>query len=170
MAPPFPSWESARWGRPPWEISFRPAPSAIPDEVDFAVVGGGFTGLSAAAWLRRLDPNRSVVLLEAATIGAGASGRTGGMALAATARRDLPGLGDVLAGFSEIVSEMEIDCDLLLNGAWEIGRKNTLPDSPIDWSDSGRLRVVAEVAGGTVDPGKLVSGLAKAAHSAGVCI
>ena len=43
-------------------------------------------------------------------------------------------------------------------------------DSPISWSDSGTLRVVNEVAGGTVDPGKLVSGLARAADRLGVLI
>jgi glycine/D-amino acid oxidase-like deaminating enzyme len=92
------SLERVRWGEPPWTIDFRPKPRAVPEKIDFAVVGGGFTGLSAAACLRRLDPSKSVVVLEAATIGAGASGRTGGMTLAETSAGDLPGLGDVLAG------------------------------------------------------------------------
>jgi glycine/D-amino acid oxidase-like deaminating enzyme len=117
--------------------------------VDFAVIGGGFTGLSAAAWLRRLAPAKSVAVLEAAAIGTGASGRTGGLTLAETAVGDRPGLGDVLAGLSEILRELQIDCDLRLPGAWEIGRKRALPNSSIDWADSGRLRVVAEVPGGT---------------------
>ena len=126
--------------------------------------------MSAAAWLRRLEPAKSVVVLEAATIGSGASGRTGGMALAETAAGDLPGLGDVLGGFSEIISELDVDCDLTLSGAWEIGRKEALPDSPISWTDSGDLRVVSEVSGGTINPGKLVSGLARAAEHAGALI
>jgi glycine/D-amino acid oxidase-like deaminating enzyme len=138
--------------------------------VDFAVVGGGFTGLSAAAWLRRLEPGKSVAVLEAATIGAGASGRTGGMTLAETAVGNLPGLGDVLGGFSEIVRQLDVDCDLMLPGAWEIGRKKALPASPISWTDSGNLRVVNEVPGGTINPGKLVSGLARAAERAGALI
>jgi glycine/D-amino acid oxidase-like deaminating enzyme len=162
--------DKAGWGQTPWVIDFHPSPQAVPKEVDFAVVGGGFTGLSAAAWLRRMEPGKSVALLEAATIGAGASGRTGGMALAETASGDLPGLGDVLAGFSEIIRELDVDCDLALPGAWEIGRKNPLRDSPISWSDSGDLRVVNEVPGGTINPGKLVSGLAQAAERAGVRI
>jgi NADPH-dependent 2,4-dienoyl-CoA reductase/sulfur reductase-like enzyme len=73
------------WGAPPWTVDFRPAPRALPDQVDFAVVGGGFSGLSAAAWLRKLGPARSVLVLESASLGDGASGRTGGMALADTA-------------------------------------------------------------------------------------
>jgi len=162
--------ERAGWGQSPWTIAFQPVPHPVPKEVDFAVVGGGFTGLSAAAWLRRLEPGKSVAVLEAATIGAGASGRTGGMTLAETAVGNLPGLGDVLGGFSEIVRQLDVDCDLTLPGAWEIGRKRALPVSPISWTDSGDLRVVNEVPGGTINPGKLVSGLARAAEHAGVLI
>ena len=85
------------------------------------------------------------------------------MALAETAAGDLPGLGDVLGGFQRILGELSVDCELALPGAWEIGRSKGVPDSPIDWKDSGRLRVVKEVPGGTLDPGKLVAGLARAA-------
>src|SRR5258708_38578184 len=91
------------WGVPPWTVDFRPAPCALPDQVDFAIIGGGFTGLSAAAWLRRFAPGRSVLVLESASLGEGASGRTGGMALAETAAGKLPGLGDVLAGYKKIL-------------------------------------------------------------------
>ena len=65
-----------------------------------------------------------VVLLEAGQVGAGASGRTGGMALAETAAGNLPGLGDVLAGLRQTLHTLEIDCDLTLKGAWEIARKD----------------------------------------------
>jgi glycine/D-amino acid oxidase-like deaminating enzyme len=47
-------------------------------EADFAVVGGGFTGLWAAWWLLEEDPGARVALLEAETCGAGPSGRNGG--------------------------------------------------------------------------------------------
>jgi glycine/D-amino acid oxidase-like deaminating enzyme len=70
-----------RWGTPPWKVTFRPKRTPLPEKVDFVLVGGGFTGLSAAAHLRRLAPRKSVLLLEAETLGNGASGRTGGMAL-----------------------------------------------------------------------------------------
>lgn len=118
-----------------------------------------------------MDPGKSVVLVEASRIGAGASGRTGGMALAETAAGDVPGLGDVLAGLKQILGELEVDCDLHLPGAWEIARTgNPKQYSPIDWNDSGRLRVAGEVPGGTLDPGKLVSGLARAAHRLGATL
>src|SRR5579864_7441511 len=156
-----------RWGNPPWSIDFQPVPASLPAEADFAVVGGGFSGLSAAAWLRRFDPGKTVVLFESASIGAGSSGHTGGMVLAETAAGDLPGLGDVLGGFKQILQKLDVSCDLSLPGAWEIGRKGGLPQSSIEWTDSGTLRVVKEVPGGMLDPGKLVSGLARAAETRG---
>jgi glycine/D-amino acid oxidase-like deaminating enzyme len=159
-----------RWGNSPWSIDFQPAKASIPAEADFAVVGGGFSGLSAAAWLRRFAPDKTVVLFESAAIGAGSSGHTGGMVLAETAAGDLPGLGDVLAGFSSILKELAVDCDLALPGVYEIGRSGGLPDSPISWSDSGMVRAVKQVPGGMIDPGKMVSGLARAAEMNGARI
>jgi gamma-glutamylputrescine oxidase len=158
------------WGNPPWTIDFQPTPASIPAEADFAVVGGGFSGLSAAAWLRRFAPGKTVVLFESALIGAGSSGHTGGMVLAETASGDLPGLGDVLAGFVSILEELEVDCDLALPGVYEIGRSGGLPDSPISWSDTGLVRAVKQVPGGMIDPGKMVSGLARAAEKSGAQI
>ena len=160
-----------RWGVSPWIIDFVPPERPLPAVADFAIVGGGFTGLAAAAWLRMLAPSKSVVLLEASTLGAGASGRTGGMALAESAAGDLPGLGDVLAGLQNILGKLDVECDLVLPGAWEIGRKGApVPNSPISWKDSGTLRVVNEVPGGTLDPGEMVSGLARAAHQLGAVV
>ncbi|MEK6752797.1 MAG: FAD-binding oxidoreductase [Chloroflexota bacterium] len=51
----------------------------IPADVDVAIIGGGYTGLSAARTLAQHNIN--VVVLEAETIGWGASSRNGGMAL-----------------------------------------------------------------------------------------
>jgi glycine/D-amino acid oxidase-like deaminating enzyme len=166
----FSSSTHAPWGASPWEIRFTPAARPIPLSVDFAILGAGFTGLAAAAWLRLLDPRKSVLAIESGHIGDGASGRTGGMVLAESAAGDLPGLGDVLAGFSNILSKLGVDCDLALPGAWEIGRSGGRPDSLIDWNDSGTLRVVADVPGGTLDPGKLVSALAQTAEKRGAVI
>src|SRR5579862_4505148 len=158
------------WGAPPWHIDFTVRTKPVPPSVDFAIVGGGFTGLAAAAWLRRLAPEKSVAVFEADRIGAGASGRTGGMALAESAAGDLPGLGNVLGGLERILAELDIDCDLSLPGALEIGRGKGLAHSPIQWNDSGTLRVMKKVPGGTLDPGKLVAGLARAADACGATI
>jgi glycine/D-amino acid oxidase-like deaminating enzyme len=51
----------------------------LPDCVDVAVIGSGFTGLSAARALAKRGAN--VAVLEAETIGWGASSRNGGMVL-----------------------------------------------------------------------------------------
>jgi glycine/D-amino acid oxidase-like deaminating enzyme len=159
-----------RWGLPPWTIEFHSEQLALPQEVDFAVVGGGFTGLAAAAWLRHLQPDKHVALFEAARIGACSSGHTGGMVLSETAAGDLPGLGDVLAGFSGILRELDVDCALQLPGALEIGRSGVLPNSPIAWNDCGTLGVTREVPGGTIDPGKMLSGLAQSGSKNGALI
>ena len=159
-----------RWGLPPWTIDFHSERQALPEEVEFAVVGGGFTGLAAAAWLRHLEPNKRVALFECSRIGAGSSGHTGGMALSETAAGSLPGLGDVLAGFSGILRELNVQCDLTLPGALEIGRQGVTPNSPITWNDSGTLGVTREVPGGTIDPGKMLSGLAQSASKRGALI
>jgi glycine/D-amino acid oxidase-like deaminating enzyme len=158
------------WGQTPWLVDFHPEPSAIPDAVDFAVIGGGFTGLSTAANLRRLNPQKTVAVFEAETIGARSSGHTGGLTLGETAAGDLPGLGDVLAGLSEITRQLHVECDLTLPGAWELDRSTETETSPLRWNDSGELRVAREVPGGTVDPGKLVSGLGRAAVELGALI
>jgi glycine/D-amino acid oxidase-like deaminating enzyme len=165
-----PEANSPCWGTPPWGIDFQPRPSPVPDDVDFAIVGGGFTGLAAAACLCRLAPKKSVAVFERDSIGSGASGRTGGLAMAETAVGDLPGLGDVLKGFGEILGQLEVNCELTLPGVYELSRKKTRPSSPISWNDSGNLRIADEVPGGTVDPGKMVSGLARAAEESGALI
>ena len=84
------------WGKAPWRVSFRSKRTALPGHVDVAIIGGGFTGLSAAAIAKRLAPQKSILLLEADRIGNGASGRTGGMVLAESAAGNLPGLGSVI--------------------------------------------------------------------------
>ncbi len=170
------------WGVPPWRIDFTPPKHSLPSSVDFAIVGAGFAGLAAAAWLRILAPEKSVIVLEAGRIGNGASGRTGGLVLSESAAGDLPGLGDVLAGLKKILRKLGVESDLLLPGAWEIAHSdhakrsdNARPlkgRSSIQWRDfdSREIRVTGTVPGGTLDPGKQVSGLARAAVRGGVFI
>src|SRR5215470_4104438 len=95
------------WGEAPWKVEFRAKGVRLPKNahVEVAIVGGGFAGLTAAAYVKRRDKKKSVLVLEAGRIGngtrgstgrslpSGASHRTGGMALAQSAAGDLPGLG-----------------------------------------------------------------------------
>src|SRR5512146_987537 len=53
--------------------------SPLPEKVEVAIIGGGFTGLSAARTLAKQGVK--VAVLEANTIGWGASSRNGGMVL-----------------------------------------------------------------------------------------
>lgn len=57
-------------------LSFPPLTGATTD-VEVAVLGGGFAGLATARGLQERSVN-SVAVLEAQTIGHGASGRNGG--------------------------------------------------------------------------------------------
>lgn len=98
--------------------------------VDVAVLGGGFTGLSAAYYLRRVSPHKRVAVLEAQGCGNGASGRNGAMVLTMTADRYMhfssaPAIDkkiyDLTAwnirALSELSSATGIDCELEANGA-----------------------------------------------------
>jgi glycine/D-amino acid oxidase-like deaminating enzyme len=53
--------------------------TSLPEKVDVAILGGGFTGLSAARTLAKRGVK--VAVLEANTSGWGASSRNGGMTL-----------------------------------------------------------------------------------------
>src|SRR5882672_9149055 len=56
-----------------------PTPRPLPEVADVAVIGAGFTGLSAARTLAQRGAK--VAVLESETIGWGASSRNGGMVL-----------------------------------------------------------------------------------------
>lgn len=58
----------------------QPDPVALTGDImaDFAVVGGGFAGLSAARRLWQLNPGASIVVLDASRLAEGAAGRNSG--------------------------------------------------------------------------------------------
>lgn len=62
--------------------SYQPSPPLRGDAtVDVAVIGGGFTGLTSAYFLRRSEPGLRVAVLESDTVGYGASGRNAGFSM-----------------------------------------------------------------------------------------
>ncbi len=167
------------WGEPPWlrvEIPARPLTDSAPEA---AIIGGGLTGASAACHLARAGMRP--VLLEAARVGDGASGRTGGIVLEGTARGILKGAGRCVPFLAQLVSEANIECDLRLPGCWEIehgdGAKAAPANEPaaergaLPWKDDGAgIRVARTVEGGTVDPMALLCGLMRAAADAGAIV
>ncbi len=68
-----------------WLSSYGPYtpndPLAGDITVDVAIIGGGYTGLATAYFLRKAEPAMKVAVLEGEVVGYGASGRNGGFAM-----------------------------------------------------------------------------------------
>src|SRR3990172_2127079 len=78
----------------------------IPEKVDVAIVGGGYTGLSAARTLAKRGVK--VVVLETETIGWGASSRNGGMTLTGLK----PSMHTVIKSYGRDVAKRLFQCSL----------------------------------------------------------
>jgi glycine/D-amino acid oxidase-like deaminating enzyme len=115
------------------------APLTSDIDADIVIIGGGFTGLSAAWHLAKTNTDKKIVLFEAKVLGSGASGRSGGMILPSKG----PDMYDVAENqkaiydisveymntFREIDSLSGIDFELKLNGyAYAIVHKEQAND------------------------------------------
>ncbi len=118
-----------------WARSQPPQNPPLRDDiaVDVAVLGGGFTGLSAAYYIRSISPHKRVAVFEAKGCGNGASGRNGAMVLTMTADRYMhfsssPAIDkkiydltvENIKTLSNLSAATGIDCDLETNGALQV--------------------------------------------------
>ena len=123
-------WWDALGGRPP----ARP-PLPGPTEADVAIVGGGYTGLWTAWYLKRAEPGLRVVVLEREHAGFGASGRNGGwlsglLAGSREAWARTHGRDAVIAAQREMFATIDevagwcvaegVDCDLVKGGFLDV--------------------------------------------------
>jgi glycine/D-amino acid oxidase-like deaminating enzyme len=113
-------------------------PGDLPERVDVAVVGAGFTGLSAARTLAKRGAQ--VAVLETNSVGWGASSRNGGMVLTGmklgvetlegrygieAARRMYAASLASIDMVEQIIDEEEIDCNFSRSGHLEVACKQS---------------------------------------------
>lgn len=122
------------------------APETLPARADVAIIGAGYTGLSAALELARAG--RNVVVLDAVAVGAGCSSRNGGLIGPSFHKLGLDGLAkrhgtrkahnviaesrDCLEFLVDLIGSENIDCDLRRSGRFRGA------DKPGDYEDLAR--------------------------------
>jgi len=138
-------------------------------EVDVAIIGGGFTGLASAYFLKKADFSLSVALLESQVIGFGASGRNGGFNMtlfgltlsitafrfgAAKAREAQLYMERAVDTLRDLISDLNIDCDYEHTGflrvatsekykkriLHEIEKAHSLGLTGIEWLDQSQTQ------------------------------
>ena len=116
--------------------TFTPRPQLEGDiDADVAIVGAGYTGLWTAYALTERDPGLRIAVVEAETVGYGASGRNGGFVSAGIAgearvyRRTHPdeaiaraerAMIDGVDWIGAVVAREEIDCGWVKGGAYRV--------------------------------------------------
>ena len=123
--------------------------SPLPSSTDVAIIGGGYTGLSAARTLARLGAD--VTLLEQRTLGWGASGRNGGFVLpgykpemeeldrrlgSERAARMFQLTLEAIRFLEQLITEEAIACDFAHSGAVTLAAK---PGHMRGLEESGRF-------------------------------
>ena len=103
-------------------------------DADYAVVGGGFTGLWTALFLKQLEPSAHVVVVESSATGYGASGRNAGivsnsidhshaLAISHFGKAEAERLAYIgMQNISEM-EEFAVDCDFERTGQLQVALK-----------------------------------------------
>ncbi|WP_136069088.1 NAD(P)/FAD-dependent oxidoreductase [Modicisalibacter radicis] len=199
-----------------WTSMLPERPSSRPRlaedvQADVVIVGAGFTGLWTAYYLKRLAPEREIVVLEAERVGHGASGRNGGWVIGNLAglerhigslpREERRGccalVADNVDEIGRVLAREQIDADYNKDGAIYAAARyrdqiaiqrgylrqlHELGHSEADcmWLDARQLEERVRFRDGyggiyhrqvaTVNPGRLVTGLAEVVERLGVTI
>jgi len=183
------------------EVSFWYAAEGLPEpraalpgdlQADVCIVGGGFTGLWTAYYLKRARPELQVVVLEREFAGFGASGRNGGwlndefaaphgrLGSEAELQRHIRATIDEVL---DVAAREGIDCDAVRSGMLDVARSPAqLARLRRDLGDreelsaeelNRRVRVAGALGaafnehGARVQPARLVRGLAAAVERYG---
>ena len=157
----------------------------LPSVADVVVVGGGVLGISATYWLSKLGLN--VVLLEAAQLGWGASGRNAGFMLCGSSALES------LALIRGVLQDENIEAEFIETGHLALASSTKVKEkifqeiakrpasaAPLHWLDHEQcedlvgLRISDRFCGGrwfpsgrTIHPTRFVYGLANAAARLG---
>ncbi|NLT27407.1 MAG: FAD-dependent oxidoreductase [Microbacteriaceae bacterium] len=106
-------------------------------DVDVAIIGGGYTGLWTAYYLKRADPSLRIAVLEQRFCGFGASGRNGGWVTNSVtggreqyvprhgrdaAERFQVAMNETVAEVARVAEAEGIDCDLVMSGELNVAR------------------------------------------------
>jgi glycine/D-amino acid oxidase-like deaminating enzyme len=100
-------------------------------KADIVIIGGGYTGLSAAYNIRKKFPDKKIMILEGACCGYGASGRNGGFCVATslmdtdckdayTRKRNLKVSMQGVDQIKEFISVYGLDCDFDEKGMLDV--------------------------------------------------
>ncbi len=119
------------------ELAKAPVASAIPDSVDVAIIGAGYTGLWSAYYLKQAQPDLNIAVFEANSVGFGASGRNGGWCM---------GLAYGIDGMLSRPEQRDAGLALLLamhDTVDEVGRVSQRENIDCHYAKGGTLRVAS---------------------------